>query len=127
MARPTLQRLVAAVGEGKVDVVMVYKVDRLTSSLADFAKIVELFDSKIVSFVSVMRQFNITSSMGLADAQCLCPVRAAGHERALPRQDRGLEEEGPSDTNSRTGRSWSTLLRPTPYAGSFTSIDSSGP
>jgi site-specific DNA recombinase len=64
LERPALQRLLADVGEGKVDVVVVYKVDRLTRSLADFAKIVELFDAKGVSFVSVTQQFNTTSSMG---------------------------------------------------------------
>jgi len=53
MDRPALQRLLADIGDGKVDVVVVYKVDRLTRSLADFAKIVEIFDAKRVSFVSV--------------------------------------------------------------------------
>ena len=49
---------------GKVDVIVVYKVDRLTRSLADFAKLVELFDQRGVSFVSVTQQFNTTTSMG---------------------------------------------------------------
>jgi site-specific DNA recombinase len=49
---------------GKIDVVVVYKVDRLTRSLADFAKLVELFDRHSVSFVSVTQQFNTTTSMG---------------------------------------------------------------
>ncbi len=62
--RPALQRLLADISLGKVKVVVVYKVDRLTRSLADFAKIVELFDSQGVSFVSVTQQFNTTSSMG---------------------------------------------------------------
>jgi DNA invertase Pin-like site-specific DNA recombinase len=62
--RPALQALLAAVREGKVDVVVVYKIDRLTRSLADFAKIVEIFDAKGVSFVSVTQQFNTTTSMG---------------------------------------------------------------
>lgn len=62
--RPALQRLLADITLGKVKVVVVYKVDRLTRSLADFAKIVELFDSQGVSFVSVTQQFNTTSSMG---------------------------------------------------------------
>ena len=64
MERPSLQRLLADIAAGKVDVVVVYKVDRLTRSLADFAKIVEAFDAKGVSFVSVTQQFNTTSSMG---------------------------------------------------------------
>ena len=62
--RPALQRLLSDVSDGKIDVVVVYKVDRLTRSLADFAKIVEIFDAKGVSFVSVTQQFNTTSSMG---------------------------------------------------------------
>src|SRR5580700_9775906 len=62
--RPALQRLLQDVGAGKVDVIVVYKVDRLTRSLADFAKLVELFDEHNVSFVSVTQQFNTTTSMG---------------------------------------------------------------
>jgi site-specific DNA recombinase len=62
--RPALQRLLADVRAGKIDVVVVYKVDRLTRSLADFAKLVELFDKHEVSFVSVTQQFNTTTSMG---------------------------------------------------------------
>jgi site-specific DNA recombinase len=62
--RPALQRLLADVQSGLVDVVVVYKVDRLTRSLADFAKLVELFDGHRVSFVSVTQSFNTTSSMG---------------------------------------------------------------
>ena len=62
--RPALQRLLSDVGEKKVGVIVVYKVDRLTRSLADFAKLVELFDNQGVSFVSVTQQFNTTTSMG---------------------------------------------------------------
>ena len=62
--RPALQRLLDDVGVGKVDVIVVYKVDRLTRSLTDFAKLVELFDKHDVSFVSVTQQFNTTTSMG---------------------------------------------------------------
>jgi predicted site-specific integrase-resolvase len=62
--RPDLQRLLADVRAGKIDVIVVYKVDRLTRSLADFAKLVELFDAHNVSFVSVTQQFNTTTSMG---------------------------------------------------------------
>ena len=64
MDRPALQRLLDDIRGGKVDVVVVYKVDRLTRSLADFAKIVEIFDAQRVSFVSVTQAFNTTSSMG---------------------------------------------------------------
>ena len=62
--RPALQRLLEDVRAGRVDVIVVYKVDRLTRSLADFAKLVELFDRYNVSFVSVTQQFNTTTSMG---------------------------------------------------------------
>ncbi len=64
LERPALRGLLAAIDAGGVDVVVVYKVDRLTRSLADFAKIVEVFDARGVSFVSVTQQFNTTSSMG---------------------------------------------------------------
>src|SRR5664279_1845888 len=62
--RPALQRLLEDVQAGKVDIIVVYKVDRLTRSLADFAKLVELFDRHSASFVSVTQQFNTTTSMG---------------------------------------------------------------
>jgi DNA invertase Pin-like site-specific DNA recombinase len=62
--RPDLQRLVEDIRSRKIDVIVVYKVDRLTRSLADFAKLVELFDAHGVSFVSVTQQFNTTTSMG---------------------------------------------------------------
>jgi site-specific DNA recombinase len=62
--RPDLQRLLDDIRARKLDVIVVYKVDRLTRSLADFAKLVELFDDHGVSFVSVTQQFNTTTSMG---------------------------------------------------------------
>ncbi len=62
--RPALRSLLADIEKGKIDTVVVYKVDRLTRSLADFAKIVEVFDAHGVSFVSVTQQFNTTTSMG---------------------------------------------------------------
>jgi site-specific DNA recombinase len=64
MERPALQRLLEHVEANRVNVIVVYKVDRLTRSLADFAKIVEALDARGVSFVSVTQQFNTTSSMG---------------------------------------------------------------
>jgi DNA invertase Pin-like site-specific DNA recombinase len=64
MERPGLKRLMGDIEARKVDTVVVYKVDRLTRSLADFAKMVEAFDARGVSFVSVTQQFNTTSSMG---------------------------------------------------------------
>jgi site-specific DNA recombinase len=64
MERPALQKLLADIQAHRIDVVVVYKVDRLTRSLADFAKLVELFDANSVSFVSVTQSFNTTTSMG---------------------------------------------------------------
>jgi site-specific DNA recombinase len=64
MERPALQQLLTHIREGLVDTVVVYKVDRLTRSLADFARMVELFDTHHVSFVAVTQQFNTTTSMG---------------------------------------------------------------
>ena len=64
MERPALQRLLADIEAGQVDVVVVYKVDRLTRALSDFAKLVEVFDRRGVSFVSITQQFNTTTSMG---------------------------------------------------------------
>ena len=62
--RPALQKLLADIRERRIDIVVVYKVDRLTRSLTDFAKLVELFDAHGVAFVSVTQSFNTTSSMG---------------------------------------------------------------
>jgi len=81
--RAALQSLLADVRAGKINIVVVYKVDRLTRSLADFAKLVELFDQHAVSFVSVTQSFNTTSSMGrlvYRDA-----VHAGEHEPILDR------------------------------------------
>jgi DNA invertase Pin-like site-specific DNA recombinase len=62
--RPALKRLLRDIEHGRIDVVVVYKIDRLTRSLADFAKLVETFDAHSISFVAVTQQFNTTTSMG---------------------------------------------------------------
>src|SRR3977135_3719260 len=62
--RPALKQLMADIEAGRIDVVVVYKVDRLTRALSDFAKLVEVFDRQGVSFVSITQQFNTTTSMG---------------------------------------------------------------
>lgn len=64
LERPALKQLLTDIEAGKVDVVVVYKIDRLTRSLADFAKLVEAFDARSISFVAVTQQFNTTTSMG---------------------------------------------------------------
>ena len=88
MERPALQRLLADIRERLVDTVVVYKVDRLTRSLADFAKMVELFDAHGVSFVAVTQQFNTTTSMGRLTLNVLLSFaqfeREVTGERALP-------------------------------------------
>ena len=72
--RPALQKLLADVRAGNINTVVVYKVDRLTRSLADFAKLVELFDQHGVSFVSITQSFNTTSSMGRLTLNCCSPL-----------------------------------------------------
>jgi DNA invertase Pin-like site-specific DNA recombinase len=62
--RPALKRLLADIEDGRIDVVVVYKIDRLSRSLSDFAQMVDLFDARGVTFVSVTQQFNTTTSMG---------------------------------------------------------------
>jgi site-specific DNA recombinase len=64
LERPALKKLLADIEARKIDVVVVYKIDRLTRSLADFAKLVEAFDARSISFVAVTQQFNTTTSMG---------------------------------------------------------------
>ena len=111
MERPALQRLLADIRERVIDVIVVYKVDRLTRSLADFAKMVELFDAHGVSFVAVTQQFNTTSSMGRLTLNVLLvvrAVRAGGHRRADSRQDRRLQAQG--DVDGRHGSRWATTL-----------------
>ena len=97
LERPALQALLEQVRSKKIDIIVVYKVDRLTRSLADFAKLVELFDAHDVSFVSVTQSFNTTSSMGRLTLNVLAlfrPVRARGDRRARARQDRRLQAQG---------------------------------
>src|SRR3984885_5953714 len=104
MERPALQKLLVDVQARRIDVIVVYKVDRLTRSLADFAKLVETFDAHGVSFVSVTQSFNTTTSMGRLTLNVLLsfrPVRAGGHGRADPGQDRRFEKEG--DVDGRRG------------------------
>ena len=73
--RPALKRLIADIEAGKIDVIVVYKVDRLTRALSDFAKLVEVFDRRGVSFVSITQQFNTTTSMGhrIRSGPARCP------------------------------------------------------
>jgi site-specific DNA recombinase len=107
MERPALKRLLEDIKAGKVQIVVVYKVDRLTRSLADFAKIVDIFDAHNASFVSVTQQFNTTTSMGRLTLNMLLSFAQFEREiarRAHSRQDRGVEEEGHVDGRQRAAR-----------------------
>src|SRR5260370_1691037 len=80
--RPALQQLLKDIDAGRIDVIVVYKIDRLTRSLADFAKLVEAFDARSVSFVAVTHQFNTTPSMGRLPLNVLLSFPPS--ERDLP-------------------------------------------
>ena len=96
MERPALKWLLEDIQAGKVQIVVVYKVDRLTRSLSDFAKIVDVLDAHNASFVSVTQQFNTTTSMGRLTLNML--LSFAQFEREIAgeriRDNRGVEEEG---------------------------------
>src|SRR3979490_688758 len=84
MERPALQRLLSDIKAGKVQIIVVYKVDRLTRSLADFAKIVDVLDAHDASFVSVTQQFNTTTSMGRLTLNMLLSFAQFEREIACP-------------------------------------------
>ena len=104
--RPALQRLLSDIKAGKVQIIVVYKVDRLTRSLADFAKIVDVLDAHDASFVSVTQQFNTTTSMGRLTLTCRSrsPIRARDRRRAHSRQDCRVEGQGHVDGRQRAAR-----------------------
>jgi site-specific DNA recombinase len=114
--RPGLQRLLEDLRAGKVDIIVVYKVDRLTRSLADFAKLVELFDRHGMSFVSVTQQFNTTTSMGrlLSFAQFEREVTSERiRDKIAASKRKGLWVGGvaPLAMTRRTERSRSMMLK----------------
>jgi site-specific DNA recombinase len=125
MERPAFQRLLSDVSAGKIDVVVVYKVDRLTRSLSDFAKIVDIFDKHAVSFVSVTQQFNTTTSMGrltlnilscrLPSSSARSPASASATKSRPPRRRAcGWAVSPRSATTSKTASSSSTPRKPRP-------------
>jgi len=115
MERPGLQRLLVDIGQSLIDVVVVYKVDRLTRSLADFAKMVELFDTRGVSFVAVTQQFNTTTSMGRLTLNVRCRSRSSnGRSPASASATR-------SPPPSARGYGWVGLLRSATTSTSTTS------
>src|ERR1700752_428763 len=87
MERPALQRLLADISAGLIDVVVVYKVDRLTRSLTDFAKMVEVFDARGVSFVAVTQKFKTTTSMGRLTLNVLLSFAQFEREDTSKRKD----------------------------------------
>jgi len=133
--RPAAQRLLTDIRAGRIDIVVVYKVDRLTRSLADFARLVELFDAQGVSFVSVTQQFNTTSSMGRLTLNVLLSFaqfeREVTGERIRDKiaasKKKGMWMGGnvPLGYDATSARSSSTLPRPRRYAASSLSIVSS--
>ncbi len=111
MDRPALKRLLADIEAGKVDVVVIYKIDRLTRSLADFSKMVDVFERHGVSFVSVTQQFNTTTSMGrlmlnilLSFAQFEREGASTARTGAHPRQDRRQQTQGDVDGRGAAAR-----------------------
>ena len=122
--RPALQRLLEDLRAGKVDIIVVYKVDRLTRSLADFAKLVELFDQHGVSFVSVTQQFNTTTSMGRLTLNVLLSFaqfeREVTSERIRDKiaasKRKGLWVGGMAPTSSARASSVGGTSRPSAFA-----------
>jgi DNA invertase Pin-like site-specific DNA recombinase len=114
--------------------IVVYKVDRFTRSLADFAKLVELFDGHGMSFVSVTQQFNTTTSMGRLTLNVLLSFaqfeREVTSERirdkiaASKRKGLWVGAWSRSDTRPRTARSWSSRTRPSGFGSSSGAISS---
>lgn len=129
MDRPALTRLLADIAAGKFDTVVVYKVDRLTRSLSEFAKIVEVFERHGATFVSVTQSFNTTTSMGRLTLNKLLSFAQFEREIAGERirdkiaasKKKGLWMGGlpPLATTLRTANSWSTKARRRPSATIF--------
>jgi Resolvase, N terminal domain len=128
----------ADVKAGKIDVIVVYKVDRLTRSLADFAKLVELFDGHDVSFVSVTQQFNTTTSMGRLTLNVLLRLPSSSgksHPSAFATRSRppsarvcGSGASRHWDTRPRTAKSLWLKTRPSgsgPSSGGIWSLAAS--
>ncbi|MDX2115712.1 MAG: recombinase family protein [Planctomycetota bacterium] len=112
MQRPALQRLLADIDAGRIDIVVVYKVDRLSRSLADFARLMQRFDERGVSFVSVTQQFSTTTSMGRLTLNMLLSFAQFEREVAGERirdkiaatMKKGIRVSGAVPTGYRRGR-----------------------
>lgn len=114
MGRPALAQLLDDVKAGKVDVIVVYKVDRLTRNLADFAKIVEILDEHEASFVSITQSFNTTNSMGRLTLNVLLSFAQFEREVTGERTDPDGKPMSPTQANkgSKCYRYYSTRLKP---------------
>ncbi len=126
LERLALRRLLADIEAGRVDVIVVYKVDRLSRALMDFAKLVEVFDAHGVTFVSVTQSFNTTTSMGRLTLNILlsfAQFEARGDRRAHQGQVRRLSRAGDVDGWPRAAR----LRRPRPQAGGERGRSGDGP
>lgn len=135
--RPALKKLLADIEAHRINVVIVYKIDRLTHSLADFAKLVEAFDARSISFVAVTRQFNTTTSMGRLTLNVLLSFaqfeRELSSERvrdkiaASRRKGNGPAVQCHSAMTPRTKSSLSTRAKPRLSAPSSTAISNFSP
>ena len=107
LERPGLRRLMNDIDAGTIDLIVVYKIDRLTRALNDFAKLVERLDARGASFVSVTQSFNTTTSMGRLTLNVLLSFAqfdAPSYGRADSRQDRRLQRERHVDGRLRADR-----------------------
>jgi len=132
--RPALKRLLRDVEAGRIEVVVVYKIDRLTRSLVDFAKLVETFDARSISFVAVTQQFNTTTSMGRLTLNILLSFAQFERELASERvrdkiaasRKKGKWTGGtvPLGYDAKDKNSLPTRPRPTLFARSFNATSS---
>lgn len=107
MERPALQRLLQDIRDKKIDVVVVYKIDRLSRSLTDFSRIVEVFDQAGVSFVSVTQQFNTTTSMGRLTLNVLLSFAQFEREVTAERiRDKIAASKKKGHVDGRKGTAW---------------------
>jgi predicted site-specific integrase-resolvase len=131
LIRPALQDLLADLGNGRIDIIVVYKIDRLTRSLTDFAKIVERLDASGASFVAVTQSFNTTSSMGRLALNVLLSFAQFERELASERiRDKfahpnrvgcGSAAARRSDTRSQTANSCQSTGKPSKFERYFDS------
>lgn len=107
MDRPALRRLMADIEAGKIDIIVVYKIDRLSRSLADFARMVEFFDRHRVSFSAVTQQINSATSMGRLMLNVLLSFAQFEREVTSERiRDKSRRQQGQGNVDGRAGATW---------------------